>query len=109
MNFKEALLFSKSRTTCYDSKDKQHTIKIEEMEEQYTPLFNFSKSEEPYFRIQWVITVHEVLEGVLRDPHKTHEFHSVESCEEFLKGWGINTEDGWYIPQQEYLQSQGQH
>lgn len=102
MNFKEALLFSKTRTVCYDSEDKQHIIKIEEMQEEYKPYIVLQTMEkERYWRTIYCLTIHEVLDSILQDPHKTHEFHQIESCEEFLKGWGINTENGWYIQKEE--------
>ena len=90
------LLFSNGKIRLR-SKDNKSVIEICESDEEYTPTFNWNNIPGPFLRTMYSISI----SCAHQEPHRTFSFHEIEECEQFLKSWSIETEDGWCIVEKE--------
>src|SRR5256885_10192681 len=103
MKLREALFFS-SKDTAYQERSeryKVYRICLKEEQEEYTPGFLLpTQPPGPYYRPIYNISVSIVKDNDIAELHTKRSFHDVDKCEEFLKDWRIDIEQGW-IPDEE--------
>ncbi|SRR5713226_4964259 len=109
MNFREALFFSSKRSACYNSgllpylqhgDNKSYHLQVEIKQEEYQPFMMLVPG--PYLRDVYYVSVARKDGERILPAHTTYQFYDVDKCEELLQTWRINTEDGWWIPNEEW-------
>jgi len=103
MYLREALFFSKSGVVCYSNKENKYVVRVRETvrEEENTWLIGPS-----------ILTRHEytvqVSDSRTGPAYKSFTFHDIDSCEEFLRRWCIDTDERWEVQDAELLHERGE-
>jgi hypothetical protein len=88
MNLRQALLLSKNGNAGIEVDDRH--ISVQEKEEEYVP-FNPFGLPGPFLKSVYYIIISQ--SG--SEPHRSFRFYDIDSCEQFLQKWKIDTENGW--------------